>query len=296
MKTIKFYDFFKKFTQTRFNEDLKKHTSFGIGGFADVFFEPDSKEELFEVLDFCHDKKIKFFILGNGTNIVFSDKGFSGVVICLKRLNKIKIEGETIVCECGVNLFKLNQFIQKNSLSGLEFSYGIPGTLGGAIIQNAGAYGNEIGNKIEQVTRISKGKVVSDKNFWFSYRNSSFKQNKDIILSAKIKLEKGNSDLILKTQKEIFEKRISSQPYGTKNAGSVFKRNGDIIPAKLIDKLGLKGVKIGGVEVSPVHANFIVNVDNAKEIDLKKLIRKIKKEVKKNFGETLEEEIEFIGG
>lgn len=296
MKMSNFYSFFNKFSQVRFNESLKRHTSFGVGGNAKVYIEPDSIGELFEILEICKVKKLRYKILGNGTNVYFSDKGFRGVVICLKRLNKIKVCENCVIAESGVSLFQLNKVACKNCLKGLEFTYGIPGSVGGAIIQNAGAFGGEIGDKICSVVVLRNGKIVNEKNFWFSYRNSCFKNSGDVILKVAFKLSYGDEKEIKSLQKKYLQKRLQTQPYDKKSAGSVFKRNGEIIPAKMIDTLGLKGVKIGDVEISPLHANFIVNHGEGTARDINKLVKFIKRKVKKSFGEKLEQEIEFIEG
>ena len=211
----------KQNAKVLFNEPIKNHTSFGIGGVAKYFVVVHNTKTLVSVLK----KTKKFFILGAGTNILFQDKKYNGTVIKLgNQFKKIKVSKNAVTVGAGVNLFVLNKFLKENQLSGLEFTYGIPGTVGGALISNAGAFGGEIGNFVKKVKIFNKKRVFWTKKFNFSYRNSSFKDNCQLILAVTFKLEKGKKEEIENLQKLYFQKRIETQPYGQKSAGSVFKR------------------------------------------------------------------------
>lgn len=289
----------KKSFEVKFeeNKDMSKLVSFKLGGKARYFIEPENIDELKNILNYAKKQKIKYFILGNGTNTVFRDKGFSGLVISTKKLNNIYFDEDFICCECGVNLFKLNIFLKENSLAGLEWSYGIPGSIGGAVYMNAGAYEGEIANYIEKVEVLKNGRktLLYKNDLEFSYRYSCFQNSSSVIVRVWLKLEKGDKDLIEQKQKNYLSKRKQTQPLEYASAGSVFKRENNIIPAKIIDKLGLKGVKLNGVEVSSRHSGFIIKTSNATTKDLEDLIRIIKAKVKKEEKVTLKTEIKFIG-
>lgn len=283
-----------------YNENLKKYCSFKIGGKAKFFIIVNNENALLKILKW--NKYKRFFVLGAGTNILFKDRTFNGTIIKLGgKFNQIKILSfkknyKMIEVGAGVNLFRLNSFLKSNELAGLEWSFGIPGSVGGATKMNAGAYGFEFGNFIYSVKILSNNKISWTKNFYFSYRNSSF--NNCIILAVKLKLPVGNFLEIENLQREYLKKRIESQPYEEYSAGSVFKRiiNKEeiIYPAKIIDNLGLKGAKIGDAEISTKHAGFIINKDNAKCKDVLKLIKLIQRKVKKNTGKQLETEIIIV--
>lgn len=278
-------------------EDMSKHVSFKLGGLARYYIQPSSVEELKKILVWAKKNKIKFFILGNGTNTVFRDKGYKGIVISTKKLNNIYMDNECVCAECGVNMFVLNKFLKENSLTGLEWSYGIPGSVGGAVYMNAGAYGSEFSQFIEKVEVLKqRRKTILYKNdLTFDYRYSCFQNTKSIILKVWLKLSQGHKSEIDKQQKQYYQKRKESQPLEYANAGSIFKRQNNIIPAKIIDKLGLKGVKLNGVEVSSKHAGFIVKKSYATAMDLENLIKIIKRKVKREENVSLKTEIEFIG-
>ena len=280
-----------------YDYDIKNLTSFKIGGKAKYFVIVKNTKTLIKLLKHCK----KYFILGGGTNVLFSDKNYNGTIIKLEgSFKKIRVTKNYITCGSGASLFEINKIAKNNSLSGIEFSYGIPGTIGGAIFGNAGAFDDEILNYVTEVKILKNNKVFWTKNFSHSYRKSCFQDDNSIILSAKIMLNYGNKNLIDAMQKANLLKRINSQPYGKPCAGSVFKReinDGKIIfPAKIIDTLGLKGVTIGGAMISTKHAGFIVNGNNAKFKDVIKLIKHVKKIVYKNYNLKLKEEIIIVGG
>jgi UDP-N-acetylmuramate dehydrogenase len=304
----------------RENVLLRDYTTFKIGGPARYFFVAKSKKDLKNAILWAKKKKLLFFILGGGSNVLFSDKGFNGLVI--KNQNtQYEIRNTKIVAEAGVPLQKLVLETAKKGLSGLENLAGIPGTLGGAIWGNAGAFGREIGDLVEEVKVLEvkgsrlKVKRLKNKECEFGYRESIFKRKKNwIILEATLKLKKGKRKEIEEKIKEILRLRKEKQPLGFPSAGSVFKnvpvekvpkeirekfkeeiKDGFLPAGVLIEAAGLKGFQIEGAKISEKHANFILNVGEAKASDVKELMEKIKKEVKKKFKVQLEEEIKLVG-
>jgi UDP-N-acetylmuramate dehydrogenase len=299
---------------------LKDYTTFKIGGPARYFFVAKNKEDLKNAILWAKKKRLPFFILGVGSNILFSDKGFNGLVIKLQN-TQYEIRNTKVVAEAGVPLQKLVLETAKKGLSGLENLAGIPGTLGGAIWGNAGAFGREIGDLVEEVKilQIANGKLqivnFKKEDCKFGYRESIFKRKENwIILEAILRLKKGRKKEIEEKIKEILRLRKEKQPLEFPSAGSVFKnvpiekvpkeirekfkekiKNGFLPAGVLIEAVGLKGFQIGGAKISEKHANFIVNVGGAKASDVKELIKKIKKEVKKKFKIQLEEEIKLVG-
>ena len=256
--------------------NLKNFCTFKIGGRGTILF-PKNQLEVKRILNDCKKNRLEFFILGNGSNVLFPDGEFKKVIIDLRKLNNIKITKQgTIMAEAGVRLFAFNKFLEQNSLAGFEWSYGIPATIGGLTFMNGGAFGEQVANYIKKVKILKNGKIswINRKNIDFSYRKSNIE---GIILAVEFKFKKADSRIIAEEQRKFFDIRKKTQPYDKFSAGSVFKRSGDKIPAIMIDKAGLKGVKIGGAEISTKHAGFIVNNDNATSKDVKDLIGLIKK-------------------
>lgn len=278
---------------------LKNYTTFKIGGKAKYFFEAKEKRDLIRAVSFAKKLNLPFFILGGGSNVLVSDKGFRGLVI--KTENKgFAILNSEIYAEAGVYLAKIVEKAAENNLSGFEFLVGIPGTIGGAIFGNCGAFGKEIGNLIKEVEifdlKSNCLKVLKKRDCAFSYRNSIFKRDRNlIILSAVFRLKKGKKKEIFKKMKENFEKKKKFQPLDFPSAGCIFKNPKKISAAKLIEMCNLKGKKIGGAKISEKHANFILNFKNAKAKDVLKLINLAKQKVKRKFKIFLEEEICFFG-
>lgn len=278
------------------NEPMAKHTTFRTGGNADFFVTPESIEEVEHILKILKDENIT--VLGNGSNVLVTDKGIRGVVIALRKLNNYEIQDNIIVAECGLPIAKLAHIAADNSLSGLEFACGIPGTIGGAVFMNAGAYGGEIKDVVVSSTYIDKNtleiKTIEEHNF--RYRGSIYSDCTDrIILSAKFKLNSGNNEEIKEKMNENMQSRNTKQPINKPSAGSTFKRKEGVIAAKLIDEAGLKGYKIGGAEVSTLHAGFVINNGNATSKDILDLIEYIKKKVNEEYGVELEPEVRIIG-
>lgn len=284
-----------------YEEDIsmKNLTSFKIGGRVKVLVSPSEIESFAVVFKFLKKYNIPYFFLGNGSNILFKDKDFFGVAVSSKNLNKIRIlENNIVECESGVNLFKLCRFLKTNSLSGMEELFGIPGSLGGAIYMNAGAYGVEIKDLLLCVCYFDEKENLVEKetkDLDFFYRYSVFQKTNNFIVSAKMKLRNGKADDIEKKMKEIFQKRVEKQPLNFPSAGSVFKRPKGAFAAKLIEETGLKGLRVGNAMVSEKHCGFIVNLGGATAEDVETLIEKIIKIVKIEKNVDLEKEIKIIG-
>ena len=284
-----------------FDEPMKKHTSFKIGGTADYFFKATTLEELQNIIKFAKIKELPITIIGNGSNLLVTDKGIRGLVIKID-INKLKIEKKdkfaVVEVGAGNKLMALATKMKDEELSGLEGLSGIPGSVGGAIVMNAGAYGKEMKDVVLSTTCMDKnGKLYtfSNEEQEFSYRNSIFQKKDYIIIETKLKLEYGKKDEIQKKMEEYFKSRKEKQPIEYPSAGSSFKRQEGIITAKLIDDVGLKGYKIGGAQVSEKHAGFIVNYNNATATDVINLINYIKEKVYSKYGIKIEEEIKIIG-
>lgn len=280
------------------NEPMSRHTSFRIGGPADVLVIPQNREELIKVLDIIRSENIPYFIFGNGTNIIVSDRGIRGVVIKLTAIRKIYVDGETIVSEAGALLSAIANTALDNELTGFEFASGIPGTLGGAVAMNAGAYGPEIKDVIEKVEVIDEnGNIyeIKNGNMKFAYRSSVIQLDNLIALRAWIHLKKGNYKDIRAKMDELNGLRKMKQPLEYPSAGSVFKRPEGCYAGKLIQDAGLQGYTIGGAQVSEKHCGFIINKGNATAEDVLNLIKHIQKTVKEKFGVDLDTEVKIIG-
>lgn len=277
------------------NETMASHCSFRCGGRVNYYCEPKNKKALVEIIKLCEANNLKYYILGAGTKLLFLN--FDGLIISLKNLRSIEYENGLVAAEGGVNLYRLNMFVCECNLSGLEWSYGIPGSVGGACIMNAGAYKHDMAEIIEKVEILDKGrfKTLPKNKFWFEYRNSFFKQKNLIVTKVYYLLkQKENNKSIKNSMLKYFKMRKSKQPLQLPSAGSVFKRSGDLIPAKLIDELGLKGLSVGKAQVSEKHAGFIVNLGGATEKDIFELIKLIEKKVTEVSGQTLEREINIV--
>ena len=283
------------------NEPMSKHTSLKIGGLADYFIKVKTIDELKNILEFSNKNKIQTTIIGNGTNLLVRDGGIRGIVIKLE-LNEFKIKKTAneilITVGSGMTLAAIALIALREEISGLEFLSGIPGTIGGAIRMNAGAYGSEMKDlviKTRYMTYDGKIKTLDLKKHEFEYRNSIFSKLQAIIIDTTIKAKKGNKEEIEKKINEYSASRKLSQPLEYPNAGSTFKRKEGVITAKLIDECGLKGFSIGEAEVSTKHAGFIVNKGKATAKDVLDLVEYIKKEIKKKFDLDLDLEILVIG-
>ncbi len=275
------------------NEKMSKHTSFKVGGVADFFVIANNVKELIYILKVAKTLKIKTYILGNGTNVIVKDDGFRGIIIKLN-FKTLKIENDEIIAEAGVPLALLSEFAYRNEIEDYEFASGIPGTIGGAVKMNAGAYGSEIKDILISTTYLDENyniKKIENKEHEFSYRNSIFFNKNWIILESTFKTNKGNKETIKQKREEFTESRRTKQPLEMPNAGSIFKRKDNCIPAKLIDEANLKGYKIGGAQISEKHAGFIVNTGNSTAQDIIDLIEYTKKTIQEKFNEKLETEV-----
>jgi len=279
------------------DELMSKHTSLKIGGPADIFIKISNVEELKYIINLTKNTEIPLTIIGNGTNLLVKDKGIRGITVKLD-MDSIKVKGEVVEVEAGAKLPILAKKAYENSLSGLEFASGIPGTVGGAVKMNAGAYGGEFKDIVIETTYLDRDlniKTISNKEHEFSYRYSIFDETNDIIISTKLKLSKEKQENIKKKMEENSLKRKEKQPIEFPNAGSIFKRKNEYIPAQIIDKCGLKGYNIGDAYVSEKHAGFIVNKENATAEDVLNLIEHIKETVRKKYNIDLELEIKILG-
>lgn len=284
--------------QILINEDMKKHTSFRIGGKANVMLLPYTSDEIVQCVKACHFHNLDYYMIGNGSNLLVSDDGFDGVIIKIAHtFNKIEIHDNIIHAKSGASLAMIANKAMKSSLCGAEFMCSIPGTIGGGICMNAGAYGGELKDIVKSVTVLKNNEIytLSNKECEFSYRNSKILKEKFIVLDVTLELKYGKKEDILKKMNEIVEKRNASQPTNFYSAGSTFKRPKNNFAGKLIMEAGLSGKKVGGACVSGKHCGFIVNTGGATCKDVLSLIQIVQKEVKNRFNIELNEEIRIIG-
>lgn len=279
---------------------MRKHTNFKIGGNADVFVIAKNIEEIKCVIKFSKENNILLTILGNGSNVLVSDKGIRGIVLQVGT-KEIKIEKQKnalVEVEAGVMLGALAQVLLKQSISGFEFAAGIPGSIGGAIRMNAGAYGGEMKDIVKDVTVLNeKGEisVLTNEECEFSYRHSRFTDSKEIVIKVTLKLPLGNEAEIKAKMDEYDQSRREKQPLNLPSAGSTFKRGADFITAKLIDECGLKGYTSGDAQVSTLHAGFVVNLGNATAQDVLNVVNHVKQVVLEKTGKQIELEVELLG-
>lgn len=283
------------------NEPMCKHTSFKIGGNADIYIKAKSIEEIIKIKQYTKENKIPLTVIGNGSNLLVKDNGIRGITIQVD-IQQIDIQMNEkdvyVDVTSGVKLGTLAIMLQQKGIAGFEFAGGIPGTIGGAIRMNAGAYGKEFSDIVEEVTYLSEDNNIENmtkEEAEFSYRHSAFVKSKNIILGAKLKLKKGNENDIKQYMNELSQKRKEKQPLDKPNAGSTFKRGTDYITAALIDEAGLKGYTVGGAQISTKHAGFVVNTGNATANDVLKLVENVKREIQNKFKKEIELEIEVIG-
>ena len=287
-------DFLRQIPDIHFkeNENMADRTSLKVGGAARYFVCPESVYALCRSIDAAKDSGVKYKIIGNGTNLLVSDKGFDGLIVCTKNLNGVLLDRGEIIALCGTPLKKFTDFVRGTGRTGAEGLAGIPATVGGAICQNAGAFGFAISDRISEVTSIKDGLTVRRKksDCRFGYRDSVFKMNGEFIVSAKFKFNKRKTPIT----EDYAELRKNSQPSG-RTCGSVFLNPKGDFAGRLIERAGLKGFKIGGAAVSDKHANFIVTETGATARDVYELVGKIKKDVYAKFNVTLKEEVEYLG-
>lgn len=281
------------------DEPMSAHTTFRIGGAADYFLLPTEGAQIKGIFEICREEGIPCFILGNGSNLLVSDKGYRGAVIQIYRnMNKIETEGTIVRAQAGALLSAVAAEAKNNSLTGFEFAGGIPGTLGGAVTMNAGAYGGEMKDVLKAVTVAdSEGNIMrlSAEELELGYRTSIVKTAGYLVLEAEISLKEGNPEEIKALMKDLTERRTSKQPLEFPSAGSTFKRPEGYFAGKLIMDSGLRGYRVGGAQVSEKHCGFVINAGGATAADVRALIQDVQNKVYEKFGVMLEPEVRFLG-
>lgn len=281
------------------DEPMKKHTTFRIGGPADYYVMPHSGEEAAQVIKACREWKLPFYILGNGSNLLVSDKGFRGVIIQMfKNYSEVSVDGVCVTARAGALLSKIAKTALENNLTGLEFAAGIPGTLGGAVVMNAGAYGGEMKDVLEEVGVLSgEGEILRLKReeLDLGYRTSVIARKGYIVLEAKMRLQEGKRETIVSRMEELKEKRVSKQPLELPSAGSTFKRPEGNFAGKLIMEAGLRGFSVGDAQVSEKHCGFVVNKGGATALQVRELMQEVIRRVEETSGVTLEPEVKMLG-
>lgn len=289
---------FQPNTRLRFREPLAKHTHFGIGGEATAYIEVSTIDDLTTLAQFHREWNVPVAIIGKGSNLLVSDKGFNGISIHLiGELANLEIDGNVVSVSAGQSLPGLSKMMSKTGLSGVEFALGIPGSVGGALIMNAGAWGSSFGDVVTDVTVMrDTGELIklTHEEAHFEYRHSSL-DTYFCVVGATLKLQPGDVDTITERMNTLFKQKIETQPFVEENAGCMFKNPPDDSAGRLIDISGLKGHRIGGAEVSTVHGNFILNLDNATANDVLDLVAYIQKHVQEKTGISLQTEVKRIG-
>lgn len=282
-----------------FDEPMSSHTTFRIGGPAEVFAMPENYEQIGAVLKLCDQEQLPYFVLGNGSNLLVSDSGYRGVIIQMDRnMEEIRLEGNEIHACAGALLSSIAVAARNASLTGFEFAGGIPGTLGGAVVMNAGAYGGELKDVLkEAVVMDREGKIftIPVEKLEMGYRTSVIKTAGYLVLEAVIALEKGDPEKIRATMKDLSDRRTEKQPLDCPSAGSTFKRPEGYFAGKLIMDSGLRGYRIGGAQVSEKHCGFVINAGGATAKDVRALMDHVISTVQEKYGVTLEPEVKFLG-
>ena len=281
------------------DEPMKKHTTFRVGGNADFFVIPKTVEEVKQTIMLCVEQDMPYYVLGNGSNLLVGDKGYRGVVIQIyKEMNNIFVDGQKIKVQAGALLSKIGSVALEAGLTGFEFAAGIPGTMGGAVVMNAGAYGGEMKDVLEEVTVLTKeGEVLtlSKEQLDMGYRTSVVAKKDYIVLEAIIALELGDRDAIKARMDELKVQRTTKQPLEFPSAGSTFKRPEGYFAGKLIQDAGLRGFQVGGAQVSEKHCGFVINKGDATAADIVELMKQVSERVKEKFGVELEPEVKRLG-
>ncbi len=281
------------------DEPMWKHTSFKVGGNADLMVLPQNTDQLIDIVRICMEREYPFLVMGNGTNLIVKDKGIRGIVIkTYEGLQNYKVYDDFIEAESGILLSKLANIALENSLTGLEFASGIPGTLGGAVTMNAGAYYGEMKDVVVWTKYLDRQGLVKElegEQHQFGYRTSFIQTNGGIVLKSRLKLKKGNSSEIKALMDDLDKRRKDKQPLDMPSAGSVFKRPTGYYAGQLIENCGLRGYTIGGAQISTKHCGFIVNKGNATAEDVIALIKLVQEKVKSKFGVELQTEVKVVG-
>lgn len=285
--------------QVKTEEPMKNHTTFRVGGPAEFFVMPRTAEEVKKVIDLCRRESFPYYIIGNGSNLLVSDQGYRGVALQIyKEMSCIEIEENVIVAQAGALLSAIANKALENGLTGFEFAAGIPGTLGGACVMNAGAYGGEMKDVLKEVTVLTEeGEVLTipKENLELGYRTSIIARKGYIVLEARIQLREGEKEAIKSLMEELKDKRVSKQPLEFPSAGSTFKRPEGYFAGKLIQDAGLRGFSVGGAQVSEKHCGFVINRENATAADVAELMRQVSARVEEEFGVKLEPEVKRLG-
>ena len=281
------------------DEPMSRHTTFRVGGPADFFVTPKAKEEVRDVIRICKEAGMPYYIIGNGSNLLVSDAGYRGVIVQIyKEMNEVKVEGDLVKAQAGALLSGIAAKALGAELSGFEFASGIPGTIGGACVMNAGAYGGEMKDVLESVTVLTgEGKIIElgRNELELGYRTSVIAKKGYIVLGAVLKLERGDGEKIKTYMDELKEKRVTKQPLEYPSAGSTFKRPEGYFAGKLIEDAGLRGFQVGGAQVSEKHCGFVINRDHATAADIMELMRQVQIRVKETSGVDLEPEVKRLG-
>ena len=285
-------------SRLRFDEPMDKHVFFGIGGLASAYFEVSTVHELAAVAKLKKSWNLPVATIGRGSNLLVSDNGYRGIMLRLvKEFDQLEFDGDCVSVGGGVSLPRLSKVSARQGLSGIEFALGIPGSVGGALIMNAGAWGSSFGDVVERVRVMTdKGEVIeiSHDEARFAYRRSGL-DNYFSVTGAVLRLTPGDAKIITDRMNELYNKKISTQPFAEENAGCIFKNPPDDSAGRLIDACGLKGHRIGGAEVSEIHGNFILNIDNATAEDVLSLVQHIQAHVKRTTGVALQIEVKMLG-
>ena len=281
------------------DEPMSRHTTFRVGGPADFFVTPKAKEEVRDVIRICKEAGMPYYIIGNGSNLLVSDAGYRGVIVQIyKEMNEVKVEGDLVKAQAGALLSGIAAKALGAELSGFEFASGIPGTIGGACVMNAGAYGGEMKDVLESVTVLTgEGKIIElgRNELELGYRTSVIAKKGYIVLGAVLKLERGDGEKIKTYMDELKEKRVTKQPLEYPSAGSTFKRPEGYFAGNLIEDAVLRGFQVGGAQVSEKHCGFVINRDHATAADIMELMRQVQIRVKENSGVDLEPEVKRLG-
>ena len=280
-------------------EAMSRHTTFKIGGPADYFLMPDKDTDVGRIVKICKESAIPYFILGNGSNLLVGDGGYRGAVIQIyKNMSAVTVEGTEITVQAGALLSSVAAAAKNAALTGFEFAGGIPGTMGGAVVMNAGAYGGEMKDVLKEVTVMTEqGEIMTipAEKLEMGYRTSLVKKAGYLVLEAVISLKVGDVEEIKAIMKDLTEKRVSKQPLEYPSAGSTFKRPEGYFAGKLIMDAGLRGYQVGGAQVSEKHCGFVINKGNATAADVCGLMKDVQEKVQEQFGVTLEPEVKFLG-
>lgn len=281
------------------NEPMSKHTTFRVGGPAQVFIKLETVEELQNVLHLLQAEQEDYYLIGNGSNLLVSDNGYEGCILQMdKKLSHIQVQENRLICQAGATLASIAKVAYDHALTGFEFAAGIPGTLGGAIVMNAGAYGGEMKQVVESVQLLTPDGVLVEKTveeMHFAYRHSLVKEEPYIVVGATFRLEKGEQTAIKAKMDDLASQRCDKQPLNYPSAGSTFKRPEGYFAGKLIQDAGLRGFQVGGAQVSEKHCGFVINKEHATATDIAQLIREVQSKVKEQFGVDLETEVIYLG-